>query len=182
MKLGKAAKLFLPLEVEAEESVGFRIEDDLEPMDVDTFKETMRSELGPEHFPELRAHPFQMADGSTKNFYLFHDSKKMPRIIMWRQSIVSGTEQKLAAKDGLDSQHGHEYLNMFQRHLIQNNLPMHIPTIENTRTMVQQRRAPPEETTPSPGLPAAAATSSWCSQQWGCALVNCFVLGASGTC
>ena len=103
---------------------------------------TMGSKQGPEHFPELKTHPFQMADGSTKNFYLFHDSKKMPRIIMWRQSIVSGTEQKLAAKDGLDSQHGHEYLNMFQKHLIQNNLPMHIPTIENTRTMLQQGRQP----------------------------------------
>jgi hypothetical protein len=79
VKLGQAAKLFLPQEVEAKETVGFRVEEELVPMDKDTFMATMGSKQGPEHFSELKTHPFQMADGSTKNFYLFHDSKKMPR-------------------------------------------------------------------------------------------------------
>ena len=154
VKLGQAAKLFLPQEVEAKETVGFRVEEELVPMDQDTFMATMGSKQGPETFSELKTHLFQMADGSTKKFYLFHDSKKMPRIIMWRQSMVSGTEQKLAAADSLDSQHGQEYLNMFQKHLMKSKLPMHIPIVESTRTMVQQRRPPPEEPAPSPGLPA----------------------------
>ena len=93
VKLGQAAKLFLPQEVEAESSIGFRIEEELVPTDKGTFMATMGSKQGPEHFSELKTHPFQMADGTTKHYYLFNDSRKMPRIIMWRQSIVSGTEQ-----------------------------------------------------------------------------------------
>ena len=154
VKLGQAAKLFIPQEVEATETVGFRVEEELVPMDEDTFKATMGTATPPEKFSELKAHPFQMPNGSTRHLYLFANPKAMPRVIMWRQSSVSGTEQKLAAADCLDSQQGQELQNRFQKLMMDSKLPMHIPTIESTKTMVQQRRPPPEEPAPSPGMPA----------------------------
>ena len=109
VKLGNAAKLFLPAAVAQEETIGIRMEEQLVPLDETSFKTAMNSQFGPERYAELKAHPFKKADGTIVSYYLHRDPSAVPKITMWREHKLALSELKLASNDSLDSTHGPDF-------------------------------------------------------------------------
>ena len=142
VKLGNAAKLFLPAEVAQEETIGIRVEEQLVPLDSESFKTAMNSKFGPEQYPELRSHPFKRADGKIETYYLHRDPMSVPKITMYREFKLTQSELKLASNDTLDNTHASDFMGMLTKHFMDERLPVNIPTMDETRMLVQQRGAP----------------------------------------
>ena len=155
VKLGEAAKLFLPQAVAQEETIGIRIEEELVPLSEKSFKSTMNTQFGPERYPELKAHPFKGADGSVQQFYLHRNPAAVPKITLWREHKLATSELQLSHKDCLDGRHGTEFFDMLTPTFMNSRLPLAIPTLDETKQLVQQRGiATPVSTATFRGLPA----------------------------
>ena len=139
VKLGDAAKLFLPQALVQDETIGIRVEEQLVPLTKASFLSTMKTTLGPERFRELTSHPFKGADGTVQNLYLHRDPSAVLKITLWREHRLSCTELKLSHKDCLDSEHGTELMELLTKSFMNARLPVAIPTLDETRLLVQQR-------------------------------------------
>ena len=155
VKLGESAKLCLPQAVAQEETIGIRIEEELVPLNEKSFKSTMNTPFGPERYPELKAHPFKGADGSVQNFYLHRNPSAVPKITLWREQKLATSELKLSHKDCLDNNHGTDLFEMLTKTFMNGRLPVTIPTMDDTKMLVQQRDlATPVSTATFRGQPA----------------------------
>ena len=61
---------------------------------------------------------------------------------MHREFKLTQSELKLANNDALDNTHASDFMGMLTKHFMDERLPVNIPTMDETRMLVQQRGAP----------------------------------------
>ena len=161
VKLGSAAKHFLPQSVVQDEEVGIRIEEPLVALNSRAFKDHMKTSLGPERFPELTSHPIRRADGSYDNLYLHRDQDAPPKVTLWREHRLSTRELKMPEAGCLESGHGSDLMELITKSFLNTQLPVALPTLDETRQLVQQRPVGPTGPSPSGGsaLPRGVANT-----------------------